>query len=46
MKGDVKLIILPSIACFTIGILLFYIGNWGGGLVLFLIGLFLAIVGR
>jgi|GEM_PF-5825908 len=46
MKGDVNLKILPSIACFVIGIFLFYAGNWGGGLVMFLIGLFLAIIGR
>jgi hypothetical protein len=46
MKGDTKIIILPSIGCFIIGIFLFYIGNWSLGLVFFLIGLFLAIVGR
>lgn len=46
MKGDVKVTIFPSIGCFIIGVILFYAGNWGGGLVMFLIGLFLAIVGR
>lgn len=46
MKGDIKLTIFPSIACFLIGIFLFYIGNWVGGILIFLLGIFLALIGR